>query len=46
MGETKRGLSSHEIMTGTATMQYLLNLIWDYSRDRYLVALPVQEGES
>jgi hypothetical protein len=32
-------------ITGTATMQFFLELIWEYSRGQYLVAPPVREDE-
>jgi hypothetical protein len=31
--------------TGTATMQFILDLIWDYSCCQSLVAQPLQEDE-
>ncbi|MCP3469282.1 hypothetical protein NLM33_02940 [Bradyrhizobium sp. CCGUVB1N3] len=31
--------------TGTATMQFFLELIWDYSCGQYLVAMPLREDE-
>ena len=31
--------------TGTATMQFLFDLIWDYSCGQYLVAMPPREDE-
>ena len=32
-------------ITGTATMQFFLELIWEYSCGQYLVALPEREDE-
>jgi hypothetical protein len=43
--ETDGRLSGCQNHTGTATMQFFLDLIWDYSCCQHLVALPPQEGE-
>jgi hypothetical protein len=43
--ETDGWLSGCQNHTGTATMQFFLNLIWDYSCCQHLVALPPQEDE-
>jgi len=32
-----------KIITGTTTMQFFLDLIWDYSCCQHLVALPPRE---
>jgi hypothetical protein len=43
--ETDGRLSGCQNHTGTAAMQFFLNLIWDYSCCQHLVALPPQEDE-
>jgi hypothetical protein len=43
--ETDGWLSGCQNHTGTATMQFFLDLIWDYSCCQHLVALPPQEDE-
>jgi hypothetical protein len=43
--ETERRLWSGQNHTGTATMQFILELIRDYSHGQCLVALPLREDE-
>jgi hypothetical protein len=43
--ETDGRLFNGQNHTGTAAMQFLLDLIWDYSCCQHLVALPPQEDE-
>jgi hypothetical protein len=43
--ETDGRLFNGQNHTGMATMQFLLDLIWDYSCCQHLVALPPQEDE-